>query len=87
MTERSVLVLVLTKLPSVRFAPCAIGVVRCGLSVAATEIVDLAIVALAKSDPERGFAVACGVKPRAATASGGSGLTPHATAQAQSVSG
>ena len=39
------------------------------------------------SDPQPGFAAVAGVKPRAATAAGGSGLTPAAPAQAQSDSG
>ncbi len=39
------------------------------------------------SDPEPGFAGVDGVKPRVATAAGGSGLTPTALAQAQSPRG
>jgi transposase InsO family protein len=39
------------------------------------------------SDPRPGFVGAAGVKPRAATAAGGLGLTPAAPAQAQSVFG
>jgi transposase InsO family protein len=41
----------------------------------------------ATADPEPGFAGTDGVKPRAATAAGGSGLTPVVPAQAQSVVG
>ena len=39
------------------------------------------------SDPEPGFVGAGGVKPRAATAEGGLGLTPFAPTQAQSENG
>lgn len=42
---------------------------------------------LATSDPKPGFVGAGGVKPRAATAEGGLGLTPAATMQARSESG
>ena len=39
------------------------------------------------SDPQPGFVGADGVKPRVATAAGGLGLTPAASAQASSPSG
>jgi transposase InsO family protein len=41
----------------------------------------------AKSDPEPSFVGVVGVKPRAATAAGGSGLTPAASTQAKSAIG
>jgi hypothetical protein len=45
------------------------------------------VVSPAISDPEHGFAASDGVKPRAAAAAGGLGLTPFDAAQAQSEVG
>jgi hypothetical protein len=57
------------------------------LSWIATQKTDDPTTTPATSDPEPRFVAADGVRPRAATAAGGLGLTPAATTQAPSAGG